>query len=830
MMEEKNQSILDLIEKYKVQVKENNLKGEIYKWQLLFQYKGRPDINNENFYDDLLGINYSNLIYYNAGGVMKHLAKERPIEYQKCLTNLFNESTPLQDRINHFDFEMNNLYREIVPEEKFAHHHDERTISVLLTFKYPEKYTFFKDSYYKKYCKLLGRPTKSRGEKYVHYLELINDLINNYIIHDLELLDLIKPLLSPDCFSDENYTILAQDILYTQLDKGFEEINIGNNSIYKISMGEFTDNDFENCLKEKKVLVYKDTKGKGLSNETQGDIFEKINIGDYFYLTHGNGYDKIKLVGRITGDAIVATIDNFGKNNWLERSYEIIAKSINKNQYKNKNKWWTPNNNSTCIEIKKDDFELANNVLFEPYFNIHLISNSETENIEVLFENKNNTNTISNMNFPLNQILFGPPGTGKTYNTINKALEIIENKCEDTLKKESRIDLKNRFDNYAQNGQIVFTTFHQSMSYEDFIEGIKPKTIDETVTYSIEDGVFKKLCNKAKGKNIKSNNFEDAYSKLIKMIDEAPEKKIVLETLVHSKEFTIYKNSKNNIRFHANTEKAYEGVIKKEVIEQFLKTGEATDWPSYTKSLGSFIIENCNYSQQEVSEKQNFVLIIDEINRGNVSQIFGELITLIEDDKRMGANEALEVTLPYSKEKFSVPSNLYIIGTMNTADRSVEALDSALRRRFSFLEITPSPELLSQNTKFNHNDISLQDILVTINKRIEKLLDKDHKIGHSYFMNVSSMNELKTAFQNKIIPLLQEYFFGDYSKIGLVLGNGFIEKVELKKEKLFAEFDNDYESDYVEKPIYHLKNINKMNDGEFKEAIKLLLNKINLSS
>ena len=250
----------------------------------------------------------------------------------------------------------------------------------------------------------------------------------------------------------------------------------------------------------------------------------------------------------------------------------------------------------------------------------------------------------------------------------------------------------------------------------------------------------------------------------------------------------------------------------------------------------------------------------------------------------MGAKEALEVTLPYSKEKFSVPSNLYIIGTMNTADRSVEALDSALRRRFSFEETPPLPEILSpgyrywdllweyknyewENEEFvskekqmldffgasqniwntrkelweefkkeNKNEkqalkfinadftgVNLQDILLTINKRIEILLDKDHKIGHSYFMNVSSINELKTAFQNKIIPLLQEYFFGDYAKIGLVLGKGFIEKEELKKDKFFAEFDNDYESDYAEKPIFHLININEMSDSDFENAIKLLL-------
>ena len=191
-------------------------------------------------------------------------------------------------------------------------------------------------------------------------------------------------------------------------------------------------------------------------------------------------------------------------------------------------------------------------------------------------------------------------------------------------------------------------------------------------------------------------------------------------------------------------------------------------------------IKTSKRNDDKTKKKQNFVLIIDEINRGNVSQIFGELITLVEEDKRLGTDEALEVTLPYSKEKFGVPPNLFIIGTMNTADRSVEAIDTALRRRFSFEEMPPKPELVaiegklkSQNGFLDNIDLPL--LLNTLNKRIEKLLDKDHQIGHSYFMSVLSFKDLKSTFQNKIIPLLQEYFFGDYGKIGLVLGKDFFE-------------------------------------------------------
>ena len=289
---------------------------------------------------------------------------------------------------------------------------------------------------------------------------------------------------------------------------------------------------------------------------------------------------------------------------------------------------------------------------------------------------------------------------------------------------------------------------------------------------------------------------------------------------------------------------------------------------------------------EEDVDESRFVLIIDEINRGNVSQIFGELITLIEKNKRQGNSEALEVILPYSKEKFSVPSNLHIIGTMNTADRSVEALDTALRRRFSFEEIVPNPDLLSPghilwsflwdnqdekwtdptyikaeknlfdllgvSDKINSSKTSIWDkfekegqsesqvnefpdteftginlkvLLTKINQRIEKLLDKDHQIGHSYFLSTYSFEDLQDVFQNKIIPLLQEYFFGDFSKIGLVLGRGFIDSDPVSDENIFADFDDSDSSDYSGRVIYRLKNISKLEPTEFKKAINLLLKK-----
>ena len=192
-----------------------------------------------------------------------------------------------------------------------------------------------------------------------------------------------------------------------------------------------------------------------------------------------------------------------------------------------------------------------------------------------------------------------------------------------------------------------------------------------------------------------------------------------------------------------------------------------------------------------------------------MSSIFGELITLIEPSKRTGRPEALEVVLPYSKEQFTVPSNVYLIGTMNTADRSIESLDTALRRRFSFKEMMPNPKLIELEGKSKGvvDDIDLVQLLQKMNERIEKLIDKDHKIGHSYFLEVKSVKDLELTFKDKVIPLLEEYFFGDFGKIGLVLGSSFIIKEGITDFDFatFSDYDSQTEQDLRQRSVYKIK-------------------------
>jgi 5-methylcytosine-specific restriction endonuclease McrBC GTP-binding regulatory subunit McrB len=397
---------------------------------------------------------------------------------------------------------------------------------------------------------------------------------------------------------------------------------------------------------------------------------------------------------------------------------------------------------------------------------------------------------LSNIyNMALNQILYGPPGTGKTHNAINHALSIVTGKNVTELIDEQkgdaakRIEAKKQFDELVSKGQIQFVTFHQSYSYEDFVEGIKSSVNSNgQVEYKIEDGIFKKICNEAGKRSSPSLSFEDAYDLFVDEVETKGDK-FELKSLVQGKPFNVKMSSLGNCRAIPKTKDATEMTITKSNLKVYIETGAIKDWKTYTTTIGEYIKEKYISKSKTVDNSdKNYVLIIDEINRGNISKIFGELITLIEKSKRVGETEEIKVKLTYSgaeiKDDFGVPNNLFILGTMNSADKSIALVDTALRRRFEFIEYPPDHTLLSNNV----DGIDLQELLKTINNRIEILLDKDHKIGHAYLINVESKNQLCEVFRNRIIPLLEEYFFGDYEKIQLVLGdNAEFNKVKENK-------------------------------------------------
>jgi len=450
----------------------------------------------------------------------------------------------------------------------------------------------------------------------------------------------------------------------------------------------------------------------------------------------------------------------------------------------------------------------------------------------------------------LNTILQGPPGTGKTYQTVNYALSIIENRPLKELALEPRKDLRQRFEAYQEEGRIQFITFHQSYAYEDFVEGLKPMTLDGQIRYGIENGIFKQISIDARRCLLEAMaellphyeievEFNQLYSAFLTHLKgdgfsnfSTPSGRNILLhkvlrfgnlsvrqgksfstfTIVKNKLQKLYRAIENVAETEYTTEmvrsivgdvntNAYWGVfltfkefevamVQKELAA--LATNETAAEPIDIKEISTQVLRHC----------RKYVLIIDEINRGNIPGIFGELISMIEPDKREGRAEAIHTILPYSKTLFAIPPNLYFLGTMNTSDRNVEAMDIALRRRFNFIEMPPRPALLRPAIEAG---VDLEKLLKTINIRIEALLDKEHLIGHAYFMGVATLDDLIELFDKKIIPLLKEYFFGDLNKIGLILGKQFFTKIQSIDQKIFGDFDAEFVEALSYKKLYELK-------------------------
>ncbi|WP_149983207.1 McrB family protein [Pseudoalteromonas rhizosphaerae] len=394
----------------------------------------------------------------------------------------------------------------------------------------------------------------------------------------------------------------------------------------------------------------------------------------------------------------------------------------------------------------------------------------------------------------LNTILYGPPGTGKTYHTIEAAVKAAE----PSFKASSRKKLKAKYDSLVEEKRVRFVTFHQSYGYEEFVEGLKANSNNGEISYDVEAGIFKQICEDARqGVEPDNDPLEQAIELFKAELEETST--ITLKTL-RGNDFDVQYHGNTTFRVFPeatshedlgkgypvsidNLRKLYRGLSVKKIYNS-----------SYVKSILNHIKKTYKVNDFEApkqGEAKNFVLVIDEINRGNISKIFGELITLIEESKRSGEEqgEALEVVLSNSGEPFSVPENLYLIGTMNTADRSLAMMDTALRRRFDFVEMMPRPELFHE---VSIKGVDLEALLSKMNQRIEALYDREHTLGHAFFIPVKDLvgkqdlafGTLKSVFKNKIIPLLEEYFFEDWNKIRLVLGdNQKVEELQFVREE-----------------------------------------------
>lgn len=484
------------------------------------------------------------------------------------------------------------------------------------------------------------------------------------------------------------------------------------------------------------------------------------------------------------------------------------------------------------IENLPEEYELREDLknMIAIYKEFVSLKNSISKNKQDKERNGKNMNNSS-----LNTILYGPPGTGKTYNTVNYAVAICENKNIEDVQSEEYEKVLQRYNELKKEGRIAFSTFHQSFGYEEFIEGIKPIVDEEKkdIEYTIEAGIFKKFCITAAKKaiiatedmpNVSNNakvwcvlldkrDISDLKKKCFEEgsirigWDKEPET-ITTDTVgLNEMARRVLLNFQDemdigDIIVTQRSNKTIDGIgivmgdyeyvkedglwprkrkvkwimIGKEIDITELNAGIKLDRKSVyplDRISADKILSLVNNPKEVVVETKMkpFVFIIDEINRGNISKIFGELITLIEDTKRDGKMEQASAVLPYSGEFFSVPSNVYILGTMNTADRSIALMDTALRRRFQFVEMMPNTDILKNVTV---DGVEIAPILEKINERITFLYDREHTIGHAFFIKLidsPDINTLGSIFEKSIIPLLQEYFYEDYQKIQLILGD-----------------------------------------------------------
>lgn len=821
----------DVLVEYKKDFVQKQWPDEKYKWEAVKWFQNNWDVNASDFADMLTrSLSKTNNLLASAknfpAAMIQNFAKAAPEEVRGMFIDLFDESKEVFERIESFKMKSATLLEEYGNGAK-QHYQYENSISTYLWLRYPDKYYIYKFSEIKAVVNKLKSNYSFRRGAYAdnirNFFKLYNEICAD-LKQDEELIELLKSQLTESCYPDPELRTLTIDV-------GFY-ISRSHN---KTSSEEWRPRDYS----------------PGLSVD---DWVRLLQDKEVFYPSSLEIMKRMKDYG---GQATCTQLSikygekknfyNAGSSSLAKRIAEKTGCPVMDNERENF-RWWpilyVGKNASDDVDgsfIWKLRDELAEALDRIDLSDVQLYASKPDSSGGDSNTSGGDDNIDKKLITAKNTILYGPPGTGKTYSAIQYAVAIVEEKPIAKVKAEDYEEVFSRFLEYKDNGIIAFTTFHQSFSYEEFIEGIRPVVSPEEkadasneIEYEIHDGIFKAFCDNAGkpvggkadadlgiGKNptVWKVSLEAAGDNLTRT--ECMENNHIRigwdeygENISDATDFGEHGGS-NVLSAFYNRMQIGDIVLScyssKTIDAIGVITGEPEwhdEYPQYkrvrnvkwlVKGINEDIVDlnggrtmtlstvyKLSVSVSDVLQMlrslkpdlftkkvkiPNRVFIIDEINRGNISKIFGELITLIEPSKRIGASEQLRAKLPYSGQDFGVPNNVYIIGTMNTADRSIALIDSALRRRFSFVEMQPDSTTLEG---VHVENINIAKMLDTINKRITVLLDREHTIGHSYLLPLrksATIETLAEIFENSIVPLLQEYFYDDYEKIQLVLGD-----------------------------------------------------------
>lgn len=812
---------------------------ESYKWRAVQCFQEHWDPDSTDFPDmlrralaqagNLLDTNYS-----YPYKMITIFAEKEPETVRGMFQQLLESGTDIVVRIQNFIQQADALLGKYQFKESMKQHYQsDRTICTYLFFAQPDQYFLYQYGKLKAFQEQVGLGlTCKKGDKQnvITYLELGNRVLQ-VLRQDTELMSRVQAQLDglgsayyPDCA----HHLLADDLIYFGSKLGDYWPPLAEYDP-EISLEQWID-----LLTNRTICTVEDLAILHIIQQLGGEATCKqlsLRAGNSPAYYNGSLVQLARRVQEKTGCS-------------------LIQKETDDR------KWWPilfvgrtalPDQPGTYSWKLRDELAEALNRL-------------EQKRRETVMQEKNT-------------ILYGPPGTGKTYQTVNYAVAILEERPLEEVQRENHEKVLERYQQYRQDGRIEFTTFHQSFSYEDFIEGIRPKFLGENeeesgeIQYEISKGIFKTFCLKAQVPVTETQQTPYGFSEMPSIWkvslastgenwlrdycmdhgcirigwDEYGEEitdetnysvggKYVLNAFLNRMQVGDIVLSCYSARTidavgvvtgepewlpgeeHYKRSRNVKWLLKRKQIniEEFQLSRSLVQSTVYqldtTAAEVIKVLEKYGFAPSNAVKTKPYVFIIDEINRGNISKIFGELITLIEPSKRLGQSEELQVRLPYSQKLFGIPDNVYLLGTMNTADRSIALLDTALRRRFRFVEMMPDSTILEG---IEVEGISIHDLFMTLNRRIEVLFDREHTLGHAYFTPLRQAPFLQTLgaiFRDKVIPLLQEYFYDDYDKICLVLGD----RKRPKQQQFFQVEETDLqglfgmEPDFAVNPTYHI--------------------------